>query len=132
MGAFSQAKNVLIPNDEAPEEAAAFRKQWGWEPHEQVLMRGAVTAGIQEKAGNLGDQQGTASLVTLEAMIISWTFVDDAGHPVAVSLDTIRRLPPEYLTPLSLECAKLQQKGMNEEMQQRFLAALNGHSPVKV
>lgn len=128
MGAFSKAKNIVVPDDENPEEAAAFRQQWGWEAHEQVVLRGAITAGMQEKAGNLTGQQGTASLTLLEAMIVSWTFADDGGHPIAPSLEAIRRLPAEYLTPLTLKLGELQMRGMDEAAQQRFLAALNGLS----
>lgn len=131
MGAFTKARNILVPNDENAEEAAAFREQWGWEPHEQVTMRGALTGGVQEELGNMAAQQGTAGLMMLEKMIVGWTFANEQGHPMSVSLDNLRQLSTSYLTPLLEVCDQLARKGMSEEAQKRFLASANGRSPAR-
>lgn len=136
MGAFSKVKNILVPNDdEDPKAAAVFRKKWGWEPHEQVVMRGKFSAGLQEEIGNVTTQvdedgkpyvvAGTGRNVMLEHMIVSWTLVDDAGRPVEVTLANIRELPAEYTTPLLEECDKLAKRGMSKEAQKRFLRIVN-------
>lgn len=137
MGAFDRAKNIIVPNDEKPEEAAAFRKKWGWEPHEQIIMRGKLTAGIQEEVANASSAigadntplllAGSGRNIMLEQMIISWSLTRN-GQPVEVSLDTIRELPTEYTTPLFELCDVLAAGVMTEAQQKSFLASANGHT----
>jgi hypothetical protein len=134
MGAFDRARTILIPNDEKPEEAKKFREKWGWEPHEQVVLHGAFTAGIQEEIGNVATQMdedgkpymatGSARLVMMEKMIAHWTFTK-GGQPVPVTLDAIRELPAEYQTPILEEIDKLAKRGMSKEAQKRFLPGAN-------
>ena len=138
MGAFDRAKDILVPNDEKPEEAAAFRKKWGWEPHEQVTLRGRMTAGIQEEVTNASSGiskdnaplilAGSGRNVLLEHMIVRWTLTRN-GQPVEVSLDAIRQLPAEYSTPLLEICDRMNAGVMTEEQQKAFLPSANGHTP---
>ena len=137
MGAFDKVKNIVIPDDEQPAEAAAFRKKWGWDAGEQVVVRGKFTAGIQEDIGNIATQMdedgkpfmvtGTARLSMMEHMIVSWSFTQN-GHPVPVSLDAIRELGAEYQTPILEKIDELAKKGMSKEAQKRFLPSASGHT----
>src|SRR5258708_1115725 len=140
MGAFSKKRNVLVPNDEDPKAATEFRKKWGWEAHEQVVLQGKFSAGLQEEIGNIATQMddegkpflvaGTARFTMLEQMIVSWTLTDDAGHPMEASLANIRELDADYTTPLLEECDKLAKRGMSKDAQKSFLRTANG--PMKV
>lgn len=135
MGAFDVVPNIVIPDPDKPEEEAAFRKKWGWERHEQVIMRGSFSAGDQEavgnaatvtdKKGNMSYQAGTGRLALLGRMIVDWTFTA-GGRKVPVTPDAIRRLPSSYTTPLLEKCDELAQ-GMTEEEQENFFASANGH-----
>jgi hypothetical protein len=137
MGAFDKAKDILVPNDEKPEEAAAFRKKWGWEPHEQIIMRGKMTAGIQEEISNASTvigadntaviQTGSGRMTMLEHMIVRWTLTRGGGL-VDVNVDTIRELPMAYTTPLFEVCDELAKGVMSEEQQKTFLHSANGHT----
>ncbi len=137
MGAFDRAKDILVPNDEKPEEAKAFREKWGWEPHEQITLRGKLTAGMQEEITNASSgvgpdnkfalHSGSGRNVMLEQMIVRWTLARN-GNVVDVNLDTIRELPTEYTIPLFEICDKLATRVMNEEQQKTFLPSANGHT----
>ena len=137
VGAFDRAKDILVPNDEKPEEAKAFREKWGWEPHEQITLRGKLTAGMQEEITNavsgIGPDNtftlhsGSGRNVMLEQMIVRWTLARN-GNVVDVNLDTIRELPTEYTIPLLEICDKLATRVMNEEQQKSFLPSANGHT----
>src|SRR5215469_6875566 len=127
MGAFDIVSNIVIPDDSNPDEAAAFRKRWKWEAHEQVIIKGAYTAADQEKVENAAAtvkrgeknrremdlQSGTARRMLLETMIVDWTFARD-GRKVSVSRETIGLLPAHYRTPILEKIDELTE-GMSEE-----------------
>lgn len=136
MGAFDTIPNIVIPDDEAdPGAAAAFRKKWGWEPHEQVIMRGSFSAGDQEAVGNAAMttdrkgktsyQAGTGRLMLLNRMIVDWTFTS-GGRKVSVTPEAVRRLRSNYTTPLLEKCDELAQ-GMTEEEQEDFFGSAKEH-----
>jgi hypothetical protein len=136
MGAFDQIANIVIPNDEDPEAAKAFRKRWNWEAHEVVILRGTFSAGDQEAVGNASlvtDKKGgtlfaagTGRLKMLERMIVDWTFMQN-GRKVEVTPAAIKRLPANYSKPLTDRCDELAQ-AMTEEEQEDFFTSANGHS----
>jgi hypothetical protein len=136
MGAFDQVTNITVPDDEGdPIGATAFRKRYGWEPHEVVIMRGMFTTGDMEAVGNASmsvDKNkptfsgGSGRVHLLHRMIVDWTF-SAGGRKVPVTLDAIRRLPANYSTPLLEKCDALAQ-GMTEEEQSDFFGSANGHS----
>jgi len=141
MGAFDRAKDILVPNDEKPEEAKAFREKWGWEPHEQITLRGKLTAGMQEEITNASSgvgpdnkfalQSGSGRNVMLEQMIVRWTLARN-GNVVDVNIDTIRELPTEYTVPLFEICDKLAMRVMDAKQQKDFLASANGHTKTRL
>jgi len=139
MGAFDVAKPITIPDDSKPEEAAAFRKKWGWEAHEQVTIKGAYTGVEQEAVDNASNaikgkgknrdfdiRVGTARNKLLEVMIVGWTFVQN-GRSVEVTDRAILRLPANYRKPILEKCDEIAQT-MDEEEEEDFLAPANGHS----
>ena len=138
MGAFdNQTANIAVPDDEAdPIAAAAFRKRWGWDAHEIVMMRGTYTAGDMEAVGNASiskDKQnnpvfsaGSGRVHLLARMIVDWT-LSAGGRKVAVTIEAIRHLPANYSTPLLEKCDELA-KGMTEDEQEDFFISANGHS----
>ncbi len=137
MGAFDQAANITIPDDEGdPVAAAEFRRRWGWEPHEIIILRGSYTAADMEAIGNASmalDKQknpvfsaGSGRLHLLHRMIVGWT-LKAGGRDVPVSLEAIRRLPASYSTPVLEKCDELA-KGLTEEEQEDFFISANGHS----
>lgn len=136
MGAFDTTPNITVPDDTDPIAAAAFRKKWGWEPHELVIMRGSFSAGDQEAIGNAAVstdkggkmifQAGSGRLALLQRMIVDWTFAA-GGRKVEVRPETIKRLPANYSNPLLEKCDELAQ-GMTEEEQDDFFGSVNGHS----
>lgn len=134
MGAFDEAPDILIPDDSDPVAAAAFRKRWKWEPHEQVTIRGTYSAADQElienasagikrdgKKRDLELHSGTARRKLLELMIKNWTFAKN-GVPVPVNRETIGKLPPNYRNPI-LERIDEITEGMSEEEQEDFLVS---------
>lgn len=139
MGAFDGIPNVTVPDPDQAEEAAAFRKKWGWEPHEMVIMKGAYTGAEQEQVENAGAKPasdkkrrgetdmalGTARNKLLEVMIVDWTFAQE-GRKVSVSPATIRRLPMNYRKPLLEKCDELAE-GMTEDEQEELFPSSNGH-----
>jgi len=136
MGAFDVIPNITIPDPDNAEAAASFRKTWGWEPHEQVIMKGTLTAADQEvvgnasssadKKGNIETRLGSGKLIMLTRMIVDWTFAVQ-GRKVEVRPDTIRLLPANYIRPLLEKCDELA-AGMTEEEQKDFFDSANGHS----
>jgi hypothetical protein len=138
MGAFSKRRqNIVIPDPDDAKGSATFREKWGWEPHEQIIIRSVFTEGAREAIGNASTQvdgdgnvailAGTGRTAMLEQMILSWTLTDDSGLPVPVTAESIRALPAEYSTPVLEECDRLA-TGMGKVAQKRFLASANGHS----
>jgi len=137
MGAFDQVANIVVPNDEGdPVGAKIFRKKWGWDAHELVILRGSFSAGDQEAVGNAATttdkkgnptfQAGSGRLKLLERMIVDWTLAVN-GRKVDVTPQAIRRLPANYSNPLLERCDELAQ-AMTEEEQEDFFASANGHS----
>lgn len=136
MGAFDLVPNKVIPDPDDTEGAVAFREKWRWEAHEQVIMRGSLTAGDQETIGNgatITDKKGqmtymggTGKMKMLECMIVDWTFAVD-GRKVEVSPRNIRRLPANYWQPLLEYCDELAVT-MEEDEQMDFFGSANGHS----
>ena len=140
MGAFDVAKPITIPDDSKPEEAAAFRKKWGWEAHEQVTIKGMYTGVEEEAVSNASSSikgkgknrdvevhMGTARNKLLEVMIVGWTLVQN-GRPVEVTDRAILRLPANYRKPILEKCDEIA-RTMDEEEEEDFLASSNGHSP---
>lgn len=136
MGAFDVVKNITIPDPDNAKASEAFRKKWGWEPHEQVIIRGAYTQGDQEAVGNVASsttkdgklvlQAGTGRTKLLEQMIVDWT-LSQGGRKVEVTPKNIRRLPAQYSTPILEKCDELA-AAMSEEDQKNSSTSANGHS----
>lgn len=141
MGAFDEVPDITIPDPTSPEAEAAFRRKWGWEAHEQVLIKGTVTVADQEyitnhygKSGRRGDievQMGAGRYAILDRMIRNWTFLygqgsAKQGQRVPVSPENIRRLPANYSNPV-LEVIDKLARTMTEEEQDDFLRSANGH-----
>jgi len=136
MGAFDDAANILLPDPSDTEGSAAFRRKWGWDAHEQVILKGAYTAGdleavsnavlVSGKRGESIMQAGATRIKLLDRLILDWTFARN-GVKVPKTLDAIRRLPANYTTPILEACDKLA-SAMNEEEQEDFLDFVNGHS----
>jgi len=136
MGAFDDVANILLPDPSDPDAAVAFRKKWGWDAHEQVIIRGAFTAGDQEvvtnasvnttKKGETIFQAGTARLKLMDRMILDWTFARN-GVKIPKTLDAIKRLPASYSTPILEICDQLS-SSMTETEQEDFFDSANGHS----
>jgi hypothetical protein len=135
MGAFDDISNITLPDPGQPEEAAAFRKKNKWEPHEQVILKGAYTIHEQEIVGNGSSvtdpkkgvtfQMGTGRVKLMQVMIVGWTFTRN-GQPIPVSVESIRRLPVNYSSPILEKCDELAQT-MTEEEQTDFFPGVNGH-----
>jgi hypothetical protein len=136
MGAFDDKSPITVPDPSDDKAAAAFRKKWGWEAHEQVILKGTFTAGDQESMNNASVivdkdgattvQAGSARLKMLECMVVDWTLARN-GQRVPVSSSAIKRLPANYSTPLLERCDQLAST-MKEEEQEDFFDAANGHS----
>lgn len=139
MGAFDVAKPIVIPDPNDEKAAEAFRKKWGWEPHEQVIIKGMFTGVEQEAVDNASSSMkgkgknrdvemhmGTARNKLLEVMILDWTFMQ-GGRKVEVSDRSILRLPANYRKPI-LERIDEIARTMDEEEEEDFLASANGHS----
>src|SRR5579884_2915769 len=112
MGAFDVAANITIPSPDDAKAAEAFRKRWGWDAHEQVIIRGQFTTADQEHMENASSafkgegrkrkfevRAGSARRALLERMIVNWTLSQN-GRPVAVTPENIGRLPANYRTPI--------------------------------
>jgi hypothetical protein len=133
MGAFDDIPHILVPDPSDSKAEAAFRKKWGWEPHEQVILKGIFTAGDQEtmnnasvttdKSGTANIQAGTARIKMLECMIVDWTLLRN-GQRVPVSSSTIKRLPANYSNPLLERCDELAAT-MQEQEQEDFFDSAN-------
>lgn len=134
MGAFDTINDIAIPDDSNLEEATAFRKQWKWDAHEIIFIRGTYTAADQEivenasasverngKKSSLKLNSGTARRKLLERMIVKWTLTD-RGIPVPVTPETIGKLPSNYRTPV-LEKIDEVSGGMDEEEQEELLTS---------
>ena len=138
MGAFDAVPNILLPDDNNPEEADKFRKKWRWEPHEIVILKGSYTTADQEQVENAGGaikgegkkgkpdmRIGTSRAKLLEVMIRDWTFTL-SGRKQEVSRNAIAHLPSNYRTPI-LERIDEIAEPMSEEEQEDFLHLSNGH-----
>lgn len=139
MGAFDTVPNIVLPDPDKPDEAAAFRKKYKWEPHEQVILRGTYSTAMQEEVENASSgikgsgrqtgidaRIGSARRKLLEVMILDWTFAS-GGRKVEVTPQAIGRLPSNYRDPI-LEKIDEIAVGMSDEEQEDFLASANGHS----
>src|SRR5258708_778311 len=105
MGAFDTIPNILIPDDDKDAASSvAFRKKWGWDAHEQIIVRGTFTAADQEqmenassslkgkgKARKIEMKTGSARRTLLERMIVSWT-LSRQGQIVPVTRSEERRV----------------------------------------
>jgi hypothetical protein len=129
MGAFDDVSPITIPRSD--EE----RKRWGWEPHEQVVLKGSITVADQEyvtdhygksgKGGGIEMQMGKGRFAILDRVIMSWTFLRN-GQPVPVNTHSIRQLPATYSNPI-LEIIDSLAQTMTQEEQESFLTSANGH-----
>jgi len=139
MGAFDAAPNITLPDDSNPEEATKFRKKWGWEAHEVVILKGVYTTADQELVENAGGglkgegrkgkpdvRIGSSRAKLLEVMIRDWTFTMN-GRKQEVSKNAIAHLPSNYRTPI-LERIDDIAEPMSEEEQEDFLHSSNGHT----
>ncbi len=140
MGAGDAVPNILLPDDNHPEEAAAFRTKWRWEAHELVILRGTYTGIEQEAVDNASSgikgkgksrrvdmRLGTARNKLLETMILDWTLTR-AGRKMEVVAGNIIRLPANYRKPILEVCDQIAEI-MDEEEEENFLPSSNGHSP---
>jgi hypothetical protein len=137
MGAFDDVENITLPPSD-PVEAETFCKQWGWEPHEQVMLRGNVTVADQKyitneylkstKGGDAQMRAGDGRYALLNRMIISWSFTRN-GQQIPLTPANIDRLPANYSNPILERLDKLA-SAMNEQEQQDFLTSANGHTEV--
>ena len=151
MGAFDDIANITVPDPDKPAseeyrkkhgqaatEEDEFRKKWGWDPGEQVILKGEYLAGDHEAVQNAtsptanakqGKNQevksriGSGHIKILERMIVGWTFTR-RGHPVELTPQNIRRLPSNYMTPLLEKCDEIS-AGLTEEEQEDFLPDSN-------
>ncbi len=138
MGAFDDVAPITIPDPLDPAAAATFRKNWGWEEHEQVLVKGTVTVADQEYANNKyfisgknGDMEmmaGAGRYAILDRMIMDWTLLRN-GNRVPVIPANIKMLPANYSTPI-LERLDEMTRAMKEAEQEDFLDSANGHIEV--
>lgn len=133
MGAFDKKADILIPDDDRdPKAAAAFRKRWNWDSHEQIIIKGTFSAADQaemenassELAGkgrkrNLKVKTGDARLKLLECMVVNWTLTE-GGRPVQVTPANIARLPANYRKPVLERCDEIAMV-LDEEDQEDFL-----------
>lgn len=135
MGAFDDKQPIILPDPENTEEAAAFRRKWGWEIHEQVLLKPTITVADQiyvsnqtirsKKNGEMEMFAGVGRYAILERMIINWTFLRN-GQRVPVSASNIQQLPANYANPI-LEKLDAMAAAMTDDEQQDFLISSNGH-----
>lgn len=138
MGAFDDVDNITLPDPNDPVAAEAFRKEWGWEAHEQVLLKGTATVADQKyvsneymksaKNGDLIMQAGDGRYAMLHRMIIGWSFTRN-GQQLPLNAVNIDRLPSYYSTPI-LERIDQMAKPMAEKEQKDFLDSVNGHIEV--
>lgn len=139
MGAFDDTGTVVVPDPESPEDAAAFRKRWKWEAHEQVILKGTYTTADQESVENassgmkgtgkqaaLDVRLGSSRRRLLEVMILDWTLARN-GMKVEVTKEAIGRLPANYRDPI-LSAIDTIASGMSEDEQQLFTSGANGHT----
>jgi len=132
MAAFDEGGTITLPRSE--EE----RRHWGWEPHEQVIVKDTYNAADMEFVGNhiaksgvaqknskgaLEVTFGTSRLKLLERMIVTWTLTDRAGRPVPVSPLSIARLKANYTDAILSVCDEIAQT-LSEEEQEDFLPAV--------
>lgn len=141
MGAFDVIPNILLPNPDKPEEAAAFRAKWRWEVHEQIILKGQFTASDQEAMSNVanhikrnGDDPddaeiethtGSARLKLLELMIVDWSLAVN-GRKVEVRPEMIKRLPTNYTVPILEICDRLA-AGLSPREKKSLPPNANGH-----
>lgn len=152
MGAFDRKPDVTIPNPEGGKASEAYRKKhgehataeqefrarWGWDDHEQIVIRGTFTVSDQEQMENssstlegkgkkrdLKVRTGSARRVLLERMIVSWTLTKN-GQIMPVTPENIGLLPANYRKPVLEACDEIA-KTMDEDEQEDFLPSANGH-----
>jgi hypothetical protein len=140
MGAFDEKPNILIPDDDRDVAAAqAFRAKWGWDAHEQIVVRGTFTAADQEQMENASStlkgkgrhrniemKTGSARRTLLERMIVNWTLTRN-GQIIPVTPEAIGKLPANYRKPVLEACDDIAMT-MDEEEQDDFLTSANGLS----
>ncbi|HTJ49438.1 MAG TPA: hypothetical protein VL443_08310 [Cyclobacteriaceae bacterium] len=129
MAAFDDSNNIYIPDPSDPIVADQFRSKWGWDAHEQAIIRGTYTAGDMEsvsnaavtsnKDGKISYQAGSARTKLLERMIIDWTFTRN-GQKIPVTPASIKRLPHNYTTPLLEKCDELASTLTEDEQEDFF------------
>lgn len=138
MGAFDDVDQIILPDPSSPEAAAAFRRKWGWDEHEQVLLKGTITVADQKyisneylkssKNGDMQMQAGNGRYALLNRMIVNWSFTRN-GTQIPLTPANIDRLPANYSNPI-LERLDQLSATMTEEEQEDFLLSANGHSEV--
>ncbi|MFL5626382.1 MAG: hypothetical protein ACJ788_12390 [Ktedonobacteraceae bacterium] len=132
MGAFDVVQNITIPNPDDTAASEAFRKKWGWDPHEQIIIKGSFTAADQEIMENASSalkgkgskrdvelRTGTARRKLLEVMIVDWTLSSN-GRKVDVTPENIGRLPANYRKPILEACDEIAST-LDEDEQEAFL-----------
>jgi len=125
MGAFDDVSPIILPRSD--EE----RAKWGWEAHEQVILKGQLDVSDQEyvlnnygkatKKGNVDIAMGTGRFALLHRMIKSWTFTRN-GQAVEVSVSNINRLPARYSDAILSVIDELAQP-MTDDEEDDFLAS---------
>lgn len=136
MGAFDDIQNITIPDPSDQNAASVFRKKWGWEEHEQVLIKGSITVADEEyvtdqyssmnKQTEIQIKMGRGRFAILERMIIAWTLMRN-GSPVPLTQQNIKKLPHNYSTPI-LEVIDKIGVAMTEEEQENFFNSAEEHT----
>lgn len=116
MGAFN-----AIPQN------ITIKEQPGWEPGEQVELKGCATTADMD-AITAGTQAGRKVQVMLERMVLDWTFTTAQGNKVEVKPNAIARLTSRYTLPLIQAIEKIANDGMTQEQISAFLFDVSGQS----
>jgi hypothetical protein len=137
MGAFDNKNDITLPDPSDPMTEKAFRKKWGWDAHEQVIIKSKLSVADQKYVANnyatnknadVEMKMGEGRYSILHKMIVAWTLTGN-GQIVPLNKQTIDALPSTYSAPILDVIDKLSGP-MSEEQQEDFLDAVNGHIEV--
>lgn len=140
MGAFDDVGTIILPDPNDLEKSEAFRKKWGWDAHEQIILHGvydagqmevvtnaSVTSNLAKKNPDVKLASGTGKIKLMEVMIVDWTLTRN-GQRLPLTPQTIRKLPSRYQIPILKAIDEITGENMDEEEQEAFLISANGHT----